>query len=97
MRVLISLSNRLFGRKPIWITEYGYQTPPDPQFGVSYGKQARYLAQAYAIARSTPQVAMMVWFMLKDDTNISAGWQSGLLTASGRMKPAFNVFAHLPH
>jgi len=97
MRVLISLSNRLFGRKPIWITEYGYQTPPDPQFGVSYAKQARYLAQAYAIARSTPQVAMMVWFMLKDDTNISAGWQSGLLTASGRRKPAFNVFAHLPH
>ena len=97
MRVLISLSNRLFGRKPIWITEYGYQTPPDPQFGVSYAKQARYLAQAYAIARSTPQVAMMVWFMLKDDTNISAGWQSGLLTASGRRKPAFSVFAHLPH
>ncbi len=97
LRVLISLSNKLFGRKPIWITEYGYQTPPDRQFGVSYASQARYLAQAYAIARSTPQVALMVWFMLKDDTNISQGWQSGLLTASGRKKPAFNVFAHLPH
>jgi Glycosyl hydrolase catalytic core len=95
--VLIRLSNRLFGRKPIWITEYGYQTPPDPQFGVSFAQQARYLAQAYAIARSTPQVAMMIWFMLKDDTNISAGWQSGLLTAAGRKKPSFNVFAQLPH
>jgi putative glycosyl hydrolase len=95
--VLIRLSNRLFGRKPIWITEYGYQTPPDPQFGVSYARQARYLAQAYAIARRTPQVALMVWFMLKDDTNISQGWQSGLITASGRKKPSFNVFAHLPH
>jgi Glycosyl hydrolase catalytic core len=95
--VLIRLSNRLFGRKPIWITEYGYQTPPDPQFGVSFAKQARYLAQAYAIARWTPQVALMVWFMLKDDTNISAGWQSGLETASGRKKPSFSVFQHLPH
>jgi hypothetical protein len=97
LRTLITLSNRLFGRKPIWITEYGYQTPPDPQFGVSYAKQALYLRQAYAIARATPQVALMVWFMLKDDTNISAGWQSGLETASGRKKPSFNVFAHLPH
>jgi hypothetical protein len=97
LRTLISLSNRLFGRKPIWITEYGYQTPPDPQFGVSYAKQALYLRQAYAIARATPQVALMVWFMLRDDTNISQGWQSGLETASGRKKPSFNVFAHLPH
>ena len=97
LRTLISLSNKLFGRKPIWLTEYGYQTPPDRQFGVSYAKQARYLSQAYAIARRTPQVALMVWFMLKDDTNINQGWQSGLLTATGKKKPAFSVFAHLPH
>jgi hypothetical protein len=97
LRTLIALSNKLFGKKPIWITEYGYQTPPDNQFGVSFAKQASYLAQAYAIARSTPQVAMMVWFMLKDDTNISQGWQSGLLTAAGKKKPAYNVFARLPH
>jgi hypothetical protein len=94
---LIRLSNRLFGRKPIWITEYGYQTPPDRHFGVSYSKQARYLAQAYAIARRNPQVALMVWFMLKDDTNIGVGWQSGLLTARGKKKPAFTAFARLPH
>jgi hypothetical protein len=40
---------------------------------------------------------MMVWFMLKDDTNIGAGWQSGLLTARGKKKPAFRIFARLPH
>ena len=97
MRVLISLSNRLFGRKPIWITEYGFQTPPDRLFGVSYAQQARYVSQAYAIARRTPQVAMMVWFMLKDDTNIGAGWQSGFITARGKHKPSFNVFRRLPH
>ena len=37
-------------------------------------------------------VAMLVWFMLKDDTNISVGWQSGLLTSSGKKKPAFTAF-----
>jgi hypothetical protein len=35
--------------------------------------------------------------MLKDDTNISQGWQSGLLTATGKKKPAYSVFARLPH
>ena len=97
LTALVKQSNKLFGRKPIWITEYGYQTPPDRQFGVSYGKQAAYVAQAFAVARRTPQVTMLVWFMLRDDTNISQGWQSGLLTAAGKKKPAFNVFLHLPH
>jgi hypothetical protein len=97
IRTLIAQSNRLFGRKPIWITEYGFQTPPDHVFGVSFGKQARYVGQAYAIARATPQIAMMVWFMLRDDTNLNIGWQSGLLTATGKKKPAFRVFSRLPH
>jgi polysaccharide biosynthesis protein PslG len=97
IRSLISLSNRLFGRKPIWITEYGFQTPPDRLFAVSFGEQARYVSQAYAIARRSPQIALMVWFMLRDDTNIRAGWQSGFITASGRHKPSFNAFRRLPH
>ena len=94
---LIRLSNRLFGKKPIWITEYGYQTPPDRLFGISFARQARYVSQAYSIGRRMPQVQMMVWFMLRDDTNLSLGWQSGFLTARGKKKPSFNVFARLPH
>ena len=95
--VLIKQANKLFRRKPIWITEYGYQTPPDRQFGVSFATQARYLAQAYAIGRRTRQLTIMIWFMLRDDTNLSVGWQSGFLTAAGKKKPSFNVFARLPH
>jgi hypothetical protein len=94
---LIRHSNKLFGRKPIWITEYGFQTPPDRLFGVSFTRQARYISQAYAIGRRTPQIQMMVWFMLRDDTNLGIGWQSGVLTARGKKKPAFNVFRRLPH
>jgi hypothetical protein len=97
IRALISQANRLFGRKPIWITEYGYQTPPDRVFGVSFAKQAQYVTQAFSIARRTPQIALMVWFMLRDDTNLDIGWQSGLITASGKKKPSFNAFRRLPH
>jgi Glycosyl hydrolase catalytic core len=97
MNTLISLVNKLWGKKRIWITEYGWQTPPDRIFGVSFARQAAYVRQSYAIARANPRIDMMVWFMLRDDTNLGVGWQSGFLTAAGKKKPAFNVFARLPH
>jgi hypothetical protein len=97
INTLISTVNKLWGKKRIWITEYGWQTPPDRLFGVSYAKQAAYLSQSYAIARANPRIDLMVWFMLRDDTNLRIGWQSGLMTAGGKKKPAFSVFARLPH
>jgi hypothetical protein len=91
--VLTKELTRLYGRKQLWITEYGYQTnPPDRSFGVTWSKQARYLSQAVAIARKNPRIDMMIWFMLKDDARIKAGWQSGLYTLSGRRKPSWSAF-----
>ena len=88
---------RLYGTKPLWITEYAYQTnPPDRTLGVSWAKQAAYLKQSYAIARKNPRIQMMLWFLLRDERFLG-GWQSGLMTSSGRVKPAFNAFASLPH
>jgi hypothetical protein len=89
---LIHEVTRLYGRKRIWITEYGYQTdPPDPIVGVTYAKQAAYLKQAFMIARKNPRIDMILWFLLKDEPNLN-GWQSGLLTYRGAKKPAFDAF-----
>jgi hypothetical protein len=89
---------RLYGPKRIWLTEYGYQTnPPDRQFGVSWATQARYLTQAYAIARANPRVDMMLWFLLRDDKPVASGWQSGFFTSTGVRKPAYDAFRKLPH
>jgi hypothetical protein len=96
INVLISELTRLYGRKRLWITEYGYQTnPPDTFFGVSWAKQAAYLTQAFAIARANPRIDLMTWFLLKDDVPLG-GWQSGLMTSDGRKKPAFTAFQRLP-
>jgi Glycosyl hydrolase catalytic core len=90
--VLVREVTRLYGGKRIWLTEYAYQTrPPDRVFGVSWAAQARYLTQAYQIARRHPRIDMLLWFMLRDDTR-SAGWQSGVLTSAGRKKPSFAAF-----
>lgn len=94
--LLVDALTRLYGPRRLWITEYGYQTnPPDPFFGVSWQKQAAYLSQAFAIARAHPRIDMMLWFLLKDEPRLS-GWQSGLIAADGRRKPAFAAFRRLP-
>jgi hypothetical protein len=92
IKVLLAELTKLYGPKHLWITEYGYQTnPPDRAFGVSLAKQALYLKQAYAIARANPRIDMLLWFLIKDEPNLG-GWQSGLETASGKKKPAWNAF-----
>jgi hypothetical protein len=97
VNVLIAEVSRLYGPHPLWITEYGYQTdPPDSQFGVSWAKQARYLTQAFAVARRNPSISLMLWFLVRDEPAV-AGWQSGLITTGGKKKPAFNAFRNLPH
>lgn len=94
---LIAAVSRLYGPRRFWITEYGYQTrPPDPFFGVSWANQAKYLTQAFAIARKNPRIDLMLWFLVRDEPNL-AGWQSGLSTVDGRKKPAWKAFQRLPH
>jgi hypothetical protein len=95
--LLTALVSKYYGPKHFWITEYGYQTnPPDKMFGVSYAKQAAYLKQSYAIARRNPRIDMMLWFLVRDERNVPAGWQSGLATVTGKHKPAWNAFRAVP-
>ena len=91
---LLALISKYYGPKHLWITEYGYQTnPPDKSgFGVSWPNQAKYLTQAYALARKNPRIDMMLWFMVRDDPNVKIGWQSGLMTVAGKHKPCCNSF-----
>jgi hypothetical protein len=97
INVLVREVTRLYGNKRIWITEYGYQTnPPDRVFGVTFANQAKYMTQAYGIARRHPRIDMFLWFLLKDERRaVAAGWQSGLLTDTGRRKPSFAAFQKL--
>ena len=72
-----------FGRKPIWLTEYGYQTnPPDLFLGVSPEQQATYVANAALRVYRAPSVEMLIFFMVRDDRSPD-GWQSGLFTVDG--------------
>ena len=53
-------------RLPLYLTEFGYQTPPDP-FGVPFGLQATWLNQSEYIAARNPRVRTLGQFLLYDD------------------------------
>jgi len=98
INTLLKLISSYYGPKHLWITEYGYETnPPDKSiFGTSWRNQAKYMSQAYGIARKNPRIDMMLWFMIRDDPNIRTGCQSGLETIQNKKKPSWNVFRALP-
>jgi hypothetical protein len=81
-----------FGRKPIWLTEYGYQTnPPDLFIGVSPEQQANYYASAALRVYRASAVTMLIYFIVRDDSSQS-GWQSGFFTLDGLVKPSYSAF-----
>jgi hypothetical protein len=83
---------RNFGAKPIWLTEYGYQTnPPDRLLGVSQAKQAQYLGEAAMRVWREPGVTVLIQFLVRDEPSLG-GWQSGLYTVAGTPKLAAHAF-----
>jgi hypothetical protein len=84
---------RYFGGKPLWLTEYGYQTnPPDRLLGVSYARQAAYLSEAALRVWQQRGVTVLIHFLIRDEPTLG-GWQSGLFTAGGTAKSAYHAFA----
>ena len=83
---------RLFGHKPLWLTEYGYQTdPPDPFSGVSPRLQARYVGRAALRVEEQSGVTILIHFLVRDEPSLG-GWQSGFFTVHGTAKPALRAF-----
>jgi hypothetical protein len=107
--VLIKELTRLYGRKKVWITEYGYETnPPDRHLGVTAATQRLWLSKAYGMARRNSRISMFIWFLLRDEPDRNGGafgvpgWQSGFFRAGvvdvsdpSRAKPAYATFKNL--
>jgi hypothetical protein len=89
---LVRLVSVNFPRARIWLTEYAYQSnPPDRVLGVSLAKQARYIGEGDYVAYRTPRIDLLIHFLYQDEPNLGR-FQSGLITLSGRAKPALAAF-----
>jgi Cellulase (glycosyl hydrolase family 5) len=77
----------------LYLTEYGYQTNPPESQGVSPELQAEYLNHAEYVTWRDPSVRTLGQFPLKDGTPVATTFQSGLRTAKGARKPAYDAYA----
>ncbi len=80
---------RAFPRASIWLTEYAYQSSPDP-FGVSPETQAKYVSEAARRVFAAPRVEMLIHYLYRDEPDLER-WQSGLETVDGDAKPALRA------
>ena len=80
---------KAFPRASIWLTEYAYQSTPDP-FGVSPQTQAQFVSDAARRVYAAPRVEMLIHYLYRDEPDL-ARWQSGLETVDGDPKPALNA------
>ena len=88
---------------PLYLTEYGYQTKPDPFVArvVTFARQAAWINQAEYMAYRNRNVRTISQFLLVDDgplpgeKNPRVAWrtfQSGLQLLSGKRKPSYKAY-----
>ncbi len=84
-------------RMKIWLTEFGIQSKPDPNYGVSETRQAEYRSISEKIAYANPRVAGISQYLMRDDKPRSGadrygGFESGLRYADGRKKKSYEAY-----
>jgi hypothetical protein len=89
---LLILVRRYFGPKPVWLTEYGYQTnPPDTFLGVPPKRQSIMLSLAAMRAWRLARVTMLIQYLYRDEPQLSR-FQTGLVFIDNRPKPSLQGF-----
>jgi hypothetical protein len=80
---------------PVYVTEFGVQTKPNPYVGVTLAQQAEFDAISEHIAWNNPRVMSFSQYLLRDDHPVRGrvvGSQSGLETYRGKQKPDYGGF-----
>jgi len=85
---------------PIWLTEFGIQSLPDPVIGVPESTQAEYRAIAERVAYRNRRVVAFSQYLMRDDFPRPGGtphlryggFESGLRHSDGRKKVAYDAF-----
>lgn len=78
--------------KPLWVTEFGYDSkPPNPQ-GVSAATQGKWLEEGfYVFWHEGARVAM--WYLVRDQTPpYDLNYFSGVFFRNGKKKPSFTAY-----
>jgi hypothetical protein len=84
---------------PVYLTEFGIQSYPDPYIGVSLTRQAEYRSISERIAYRNPRVRMLSQYLMRDDNPRPgstyarySGFESGLRSSGDKAKPAYEAY-----
>lgn len=85
---------------PVYLTEFGIQSVPDPTYGVSLARQEEFRAYSERIAYFNSRVRAFSQYLLTDDEPKAGaplisrypGFESGLRTTGGKAKPSLDGF-----
>ncbi len=80
------------GRKPIWLTEYGY--PPVPATSDTYREQGAWLTESLDTALDVDYVESLFWYNLRDKGNDPDEPEDnyGLIQRNWKPKPAYEAY-----
>jgi Cellulase (glycosyl hydrolase family 5) len=91
--------HRIRRNMPIYLTEFGIQSKPDPYIGVSYQQQAEYRSISEWIAWRNPRVFAFSQYLMRDDDprpgskySRYSGFESGLRGSGGKEKLSYAGF-----
>ena len=80
---------KLFFSEFFWPTDHANG---EFNFHVSKGLQASWLRSAFGVVHKSPRIYTLGWYSLYDDPPSRLSVNRGLITYSGKHKPAYNVF-----
>ncbi|HVL95009.1 MAG TPA: hypothetical protein VM266_04045 [Solirubrobacteraceae bacterium] len=80
-------------RMPLYLTEFGYFT--SGPLRKSPKTQARWMAEAWQIARRNPRVRQLLQYQLIDPWPRSVTWRSAIMSRDGTPRPAYETLARL--
>jgi hypothetical protein len=79
--------------KPLWVTEFGYDSNPPNPSGVSTATQAKWLEEAFYIFWHEG-VSTALWYLVRDQTPpYDINYFSGVYFRNGKRKPSFTAYS----
>jgi hypothetical protein len=87
------LRTRSGGRMPLYLTEFGYHTAGP--VAVSSSTHAKWLTEAYRIAKRDPRVRQLLQYQLIDPWPTTVVWRTAVLKRDGTPTAAFRALAKL--
>jgi hypothetical protein len=80
------------GRKPLWVTEFSYDSNPPNPYGLPLQRQARWLEESFYVFWRE-HVSTVFWYLVRDQVgSFQTQYFSGVYFHNGKPKPSLQAY-----